>query len=297
MSIDVFKDYLSFAEPGPENGTVVEALEELEKLLASSEHSRARLGFLETLRSRAVSASDDPEKNAVRVFPNPLTPPEMRNVVEKGIVEAYREGLVKADKLFRLAHSPDGIKEFTIALAGSPAGSTASCWEGALTVPFPVPGPISLPRPGANVDSALPIEVVVEKPRVTYIIYIDDVEDEARAVTDVFRSRFEGKYRVRGFTSPSHALAFIKAKEDAGHLVAAVVTDMYMPQEFHGDEFARKLHLVDPAIPVLGYSGHNRFQDPEEAKRAGLIDLLPKQSTETTILLDTVASIVSRRIA
>ena len=72
---------------------------------------------------------------------------------------------------------------------------------------------------------------------------------------------------------------------------------MYMPQEYHGDELTRKLHLVDPSIPVLGYSGHNQFQDPEQAKKAGLVDLLSKQATETHVLLDTVDSILYRRSA
>jgi len=293
IKIDIWEDFLIFTESEFDEDTISNALKRLENLLADCQASRARLGFLETLQMRAKQPDEKNERRTFRLLPNPLSIEETELCVKKGIVDSYKESLIEPDRLFKLAHSAEGIKQFTFALASSSPESTAPCWQEAFTVPFTVPDPIPLPNaePGEKTNDS--IEVIIEKPAITYIIYIDDIEDETRAITEVFKSRFEGAYRVRGFTSPGKALEFVREKEDAGHKIAAIVTDMYMPQEYHGDEFARRLHLVDPAIPVLGYSGHNQFQDPLEARKAGLVDLLPKQSTETSFLLDKVASLIS----
>ncbi len=236
----------------------------------------------------------DDDGEPMRLEPNPLTRDEIGICMEHGLVSACRKGLLDAGKLFKLAHSIEGLTEFAYALAETSPERMASCWTSALDTPFDILG-MNFEDAWECAEKETANRTDVKKK--SYILYIDDVPAEADAVTEIFKSRFRDRYRVRGFTSPSEALDFIESKKLAGQNVAVVVTDMYMPQEFHGDELAQRLLLIDPYIPVLGYSGHNRFQDPEPAKKAGLVDLLSKQSTDTNVLLDTVDSLLCRQSA
>jgi CheY-like chemotaxis protein len=283
-NIDAFKDYLVYIEGDSTETDIVAAVHELERLLGDTKATRLRLAYLRSLQgmSSKFNKSGGSNDEGPRLIPNPLDDSELRTILELGIVQAHSRGLVKTDKLFLLAHSLEGLETFAMALALADPSVTASCFTQSAAEPVPFDQ--------AGIQST-------GKPRISYLLYVDDVKAEAEAVTEIMRSKFESGYRVRGFTSPGAALEYVKDRKSHGFEVAAVVTDMYMPEEFHGDELAQRLHLVDPAIPVLGYSGHNAYQDPEQAKKSGLVDLLPKQSTDTLVLVEKVASILKKRTA
>lgn len=283
--IDAFKDYLIFIEGESSESDINSAVHDLECLLGNAKTIRLRLAYLRSLHglSSQFDRIGEYGGEGARLIPNPLDDFELKAILELGLVQAHTRGLIKSEKLFLLAHSLEGLETFTMLLALIDPSATASCFNEA-----------------AN-EHLVPFDQERKKsasaPRLSYLLYVDDVKAEAEAVTEIMRSRFESGYRVRGFTSPGAALDYVKERKSHGFEVAAVVTDMYMPQEFHGDELAQRLHLVDPAIPVLGYSGHNSFQDPEQAIKSGLVDLLPKQSTDTLVLVEKVASILRKRTA
>jgi CheY-like chemotaxis protein len=283
--IDAFKDYLIFIEGESADSDINSAVNDLECLLGNAKAVRLRLAYLRSLlgMSGEFDKSGDSSGEGVRLIPNPLDDLELKAILDLGLVQAHSRGLVKTEKLFQLAHSLEGLESFAMALALTDPSVNASYFNESANeqlVPFD--------HEGSKTASS---------PRISYLLYVDDVKAEAEAVTEIMRSKFESGYRVRGFTSPGAALEYVKDRKSRGFEVAAVVTDMYMPEEFHGDELAQRLHLVDPAIPVLGYSGHNQFQDPEQAKKSGLVDLLPKQSTDSLVLVEMVESILRKRTA
>ncbi|MEP0815290.1 MAG: SDR family oxidoreductase [bacterium] len=136
-----------------------------------------------------------------------------------------------------------------------------------------------------------------------WIIFVDDVEAEAVAISDLIERRFGANFRVRAFTTPAEALNFVRERAERREEVALVVTDMYMPVSIgsngdvlHGDELAAMLHKqLDRSLPVLGYSGHSDYQNPEAAKAAGLVDLLPKDATHSDDLLNRIERILIDR--
>ena len=290
VDINYLKDFLSIAgEPGSDD-SVREALGEVEAILCDTDLAGKRLEYLLSLKKSAYESGDKRGDKPIRLIPNPLSEEDTKILIEKGIGEACKSGSIEPGKIFRLMHSIDGLTLLNERLAEIPFEKYAPCWQNAV---------LTAAKAGAA-DLDKVFEAVgrdrtrTDSGKASWILYVDDIEAEADAVTEIFKSRFGDRFRVRGFTSPGAALDFVRHRIESGHEFALVVTDMYMPEEFHGDRLATELHLIDPSIPVLGYSGHNNYQDPEQAKRAGLVDLLSKQTTETSFLLDTVATLVKR---
>jgi CheY-like chemotaxis protein len=289
VEVDIFRDYLSLIDSDPADTELLDALEEIEVLLGNPDNSRNRVMYLDSLRRLLEDGGGEPPHREIHVISNPLSSEEIADCIKLGIVQAFSQGLVEPRKLLGLAHSVEGIEELTFSLLEIPSHLQAACWTRHVGIAMQVHRINILD----NWEKAnLEVSDTSRKAVIQYIIYVDDVAAEAEAITEMIKSRFSGNYRIRGFTSPTEALEFVIKKKDAGQNFAAVVTDMYMPREFHGDELARKIHLVDPVIPVLGYSGHNHYQDPESAKGAGLIDLLSKQGTDTESFLKKVDSIL-----
>ncbi len=101
------------------------------------------------------------------------------------------------------------------------------------------------------------------------------VDDEPALVALGQRQLERMGYRVRGFTSPTDALAAIAA-DPAG--VDLLITDLTMPS-MRGTDLARAVQTLRPDLPILLSTGYGGAVTPEEIQTAGVRDILAKPAT------------------
>ena len=131
-NIDILKDYLTEITCQEGSVDVIAILQEIEVLLGNSEASHQRILYLEEL---AVSEFKFPDSLPLPLN-DPLTSNQYVACVEKGIVDAYKDGDVPFEKILVLAHSIDGLRIFADTLFEIPEERHAQCWKHAIKAPF-----------------------------------------------------------------------------------------------------------------------------------------------------------------
>jgi signal transduction histidine kinase/CheY-like chemotaxis protein len=106
------------------------------------------------------------------------------------------------------------------------------------------------------------------------------VEDEASLQELASRILTRSGYKVRVALTASQAPSIAG---DTGQPIDLLLTDVVMP-EMLGDEVARRVHAVRPALPVLYMSGYAQPILDTHGAFAHQIDLLEKPFTEATLL-------------
>ncbi len=105
------------------------------------------------------------------------------------------------------------------------------------------------------------------------------VDDEPALVALGQRQLERMGYRVRGFSSPTEALAAIAA-DPAG--VDLLITDLTMPS-MRGTDLARAVVSLRPDLPILLSTGYGGAVTPEEIQAAGVRDILAKPATREVL--------------
>ncbi len=113
------------------------------------------------------------------------------------------------------------------------------------------------------VDSGLPAQVN------RTVLYIDDDGIVLNAIVHLL-----GQFgiSVHGYSDLTAALQYI---EDSSNHVELLVTDYNMPG-VSGLEFAKQVHEVRPALPIVVTSGYIDDELSSHAEEAGIVALLPK---------------------
>lgn len=106
------------------------------------------------------------------------------------------------------------------------------------------------------------------------------VEDEASLRELASRILTRNGYHVRAASTAAEAPG---NAEDTGQPIDLLLTDVVMP-EMLGNEVARRVHAIRPALPVLYMSGYAQPILDTHGAFAGQIDLLEKPFTEATLL-------------
>ena len=101
------------------------------------------------------------------------------------------------------------------------------------------------------------------------ILYLDDDSCVLNAIVSLLE---QYGVSVRGYSDPTAALQFLN---DRSNQVEVLVTDYNMPG-ISGLEFAKKVHKIRPALPVVVTSGFIDEELRSHADEAGVIALLPK---------------------
>ncbi len=99
------------------------------------------------------------------------------------------------------------------------------------------------------------------------ILIVDD-EEEIRA--ELAGYLLNKGYEVEEAADGLEALAKFEAAP-----ADVVITDMKMPR-CPGDELTRRLHVIDPELPVIIITGHYANADVESARKAGATAVLKK---------------------
>jgi CheY-like chemotaxis protein len=106
------------------------------------------------------------------------------------------------------------------------------------------------------------------------------VEDEASLQELASRLLTRSGYQVRVARTASEAPSIAA---DTGQAIDLLLTDVVMP-EMLGNEVARRVHAIRPALPVLYMSGYAQPILDTHGAFAHQIDLLEKPFTEATLL-------------
>ena len=106
------------------------------------------------------------------------------------------------------------------------------------------------------------------------------VEDEASLKDLAMRILTRNGYHVRAASTAAQAPGIAA---ETGQPIDLLLTDVVMP-EMLGNEVARRVRAVRPALPVLYMSGYAQPILDTHGARAGQIDLLEKPFTEATLL-------------
>jgi CheY-like chemotaxis protein len=106
------------------------------------------------------------------------------------------------------------------------------------------------------------------------------VEDETSLRELASRILTENGYQVRAALTAAEAPSIAA---DTGYPIDLLLTDVVMP-EMLGNEVARRVHAVRPALPVLYMSGYAQPILDTHGAFAKQIDLLEKPFTEATLL-------------
>ena len=101
------------------------------------------------------------------------------------------------------------------------------------------------------------------------IVYLDDDSCVLNAIVCLME---QYGVSVRGYSDPAAALQFLN---DRSNQVEVLVTDYNMPG-ISGLEFAKKVHSIRPALPVVVTSGFIDEELRSHADEAGVMALLPK---------------------
>jgi PAS domain S-box-containing protein len=105
-----------------------------------------------------------------------------------------------------------------------------------------------------------------------HVIYIDDYEALVFLVGRILRKL---GYRVSTFDSGEQAVAWMQSHDDP---VDLVVSDQNMPG-MTGVEVARAMRALRPALPVAIVSGHLSDKLLEDAREAGVFEVMGKQDS------------------
>lgn len=136
----------------------------------------------------------------------------------------------------------------------------------------------SAPGRGATFDVFLPLtsEEVAAPAQPTSAVrgaeHVLLVEDEPMVRAAVKRLLESLGYRVSSAKDGAEALQLVKASAGA---FALVLSDVTMPR-MTGDELARALRELSPAVPIILCSGYADGLDEDQALRLGAAALLPK---------------------
>jgi signal transduction histidine kinase/CheY-like chemotaxis protein len=106
------------------------------------------------------------------------------------------------------------------------------------------------------------------------------VEDESSLKDLASRILIKNGYHVR---AASTAVEAPRIAGDAGQPIDLLLTDVVMP-EMLGNEVARRVRAIRPAVPVLYMSGYAQPILDTHGARANQIDLLEKPFSEATLL-------------
>ena len=124
-----------------------------------------------------------------------------------------------------------------------------------------------------------------ESPRPTRILVVDDEESAAKAL--------ERLLEQDGFTASFATSGDAALAEATRALPDVVLTDLQMPG-MDGVDMCRRLHELDPALPVIVMTAHTGMQSVIESLRAGAEDYLLKP-LEYEAVLWCVERAVARR--
>jgi CheY-like chemotaxis protein len=164
--------------------------------------------------------------------------------VVHGIVRAHRGAIVIDSEVGR------GTR-FDVYLPLAPEASSAVDAT-PKEVPAPAAAPVAAAAPGKHV------------------IYIDDYEALVFLVGRILRKL---GYRVSTFDSGEQALAWMRSHDDP---VDLVVSDQNMPG-MTGVEVAQAMRALRPDLPVAIVSGHLSDKLLEDAREAGVFEVMGKQ--------------------
>lgn len=107
------------------------------------------------------------------------------------------------------------------------------------------------------------------------VFIIDDEPDIVEILSDMLES---GSYRIKGFTQAMDAINSIEKLKPQ-----TIFTDMNMP-EMTGFEVLKKVHVIDPDIPVIFVSAHLTKQLLIDALGFGVFGAIEKPFNESQIL-------------
>jgi hypothetical protein len=131
--VDMFKDYISLKTEN--DSQVMDALKEIENILGDPDASHIRISFLMELSAMSHQISG----LSITLIPDPLSNNQHKKCIEKGLIKAVSDGDVSAEQVFKLAHSVEGLENFSNMLFEIPKSRHASCWAKAMETSFPIP--------------------------------------------------------------------------------------------------------------------------------------------------------------
>src|SRR5690606_14702790 len=117
------------------------------------------------------------------------------------------------------------------------------------------------------------------------VLLVDDEEELRHSTAQALDL---AGFQVRDFPGAEHALHFITRGFNG-----AVVTDIRMPS-IDGMPLMRRIHEIDPDIPVILVTGHGDVQLAVRAMREGAYDFIEKPFNAQN-LADIVARALERR--
>jgi len=102
-----------------------------------------------------------------------------------------------------------------------------------------------------------------------HILVIDDEQPITVMLTEMLN--YLG-YRVTAFFEAEKAIEFFQSRIDACDLV---ITDMAMPV-ISGTELSRRIHAINPHVPIIIQTGFSDQLNPEELKTIGVASIIRK---------------------
>jgi two-component system C4-dicarboxylate transport response regulator DctD len=118
------------------------------------------------------------------------------------------------------------------------------------------------------------------------IIIVDDDEDIRINTVDLLLTKFK---RVEAFSSPKKIIHKISLG-----LPVVILTDLRMP-DADGFEFAKKIHDIDPDLPVILMTGYGDISIAVDALKHGIYDFIEKPF-EIDRLMDSLHRAVEKRM-
>jgi PAS domain S-box-containing protein len=126
-------------------------------------------------------------------------------------------------------------------------------------------------EPGSRIDDEMKENIeldepVSEKPRVMFI-------DDEEALLELFENYLENSgLEVKTFNEGISALAAMEENPSAWDIL---VSDVSLP-EMDGLEIVRRMRIINPALPIILYSGFKHPAIIEQAKKSGVNKMLVK---------------------
>jgi hypothetical protein len=128
---DVFANYMAELDDNLDPSMIRLVLEKLQAMLASAEAMHDRVVYLETMAGHVPEFRDHAAPVA-----DPFTGLQRTACIEKGLIGAWEAGDVKAMDLAKLAHSVEGLGNFTDALFETPEDHSHPVWRDAFETPL-----------------------------------------------------------------------------------------------------------------------------------------------------------------
>jgi len=117
------------------------------------------------------------------------------------------------------------------------------------------------------------------------IIIVDDDEAVRENTVDLLSTIFG---RCRAYESAAEVISLIKP-----NLPWVILTDLRMP-EYDGLQFAKKVHEIDPQLPVLLMTGYGEVSIAVQAMKQGIYDFVEKPF-DTDVLIESLKRAVDKR--